>query len=551
MKKSLFLSAALMALAFTACEEKPEPVPAVDPEYTVASDDETEFGQTYGKQKTVSFYIKSANGEVVGENIDVTVKVDESKVDAYNAAHSSAVAALLPEVAYSFSDKTLKVYKNNKKSLSADLKIAVDIAMADGLYVLPIGIESISNESAKIAEDATLYIVVTKEHLDIDKGKGTKAEPYLIYDKQDLMDMHEECVTSDVAPDGCVYFKMMADVDLEMTRESDNDWEPINTASPYTKKVDFNGNGKTIKNLVSKAYTYASFLGVAHGEVYDLTFEDCFVQGSYAIGIVGGYAGTTGIPVVVKNVKAKNCEVNNIEGSKNGVGGLFGRICEANINCCSFDGKVSSIRDYAGGIFGYDAGTSTVTNCSSSGLLCTTSQRTGGIAGGLIKANSAIKNCVSTMAIYSTSFCIGGIAGHCNQDNKASFQTPNNEISGCIAWNDSLSVRKTGAINWSSGAVIGFCAPSNTLKDCYRKNGLALIIDNAEAATFFKFENHDGTYGAGNLLPVNCTFGAEDPHCAKYDGKEAAAGETASAIAKKIGYDETIWDLSGATPVLK
>ena len=36
-----------------------------------------------------------------------------------------------------------------------------------------------------------------------------------------------------------------------------------------------------------------------------------------------------------------------------------------------------------------------------------------------------------------------------------------------------------------------------------------------------------------------------------FNGKAAAAGKTASQVAKEIGWDETIWDLSGEIPALR
>ena len=36
-----------------------------------------------------------------------------------------------------------------------------------------------------------------------------------------------------------------------------------------------------------------------------------------------------------------------------------------------------------------------------------------------------------------------------------------------------------------------------------------------------------------------------------WHGKAADAGKTASDVAKDLGWDETIWDLSGEEPVLK
>ena len=44
--------------------------------------------------------------------------------------------------------------------------------------------------------------------------------------------------------------------------------------------------------------------------------------------------------------------------------------------------------------------------------------------------------------------------------------------------------------------------------------------------------------------------GTANPNRA-YQGKAAAADATISSVAKSIGWDETIWDLSGELPVLK
>ena len=36
-----------------------------------------------------------------------------------------------------------------------------------------------------------------------------------------------------------------------------------------------------------------------------------------------------------------------------------------------------------------------------------------------------------------------------------------------------------------------------------------------------------------------------------YHGKAAPAGSTVSSVARTLGWSETVWDLSGAVPVLK
>jgi hypothetical protein len=67
--------------------------------------------------------------------------------------------------------------------------------------------------------------------------------------------------------------------------------------------------------------------------------------------------------------------------------------------------------------------------------------------------------------------------------------------------------------------------------------------DLAQFNTPFDQENVD----ADNPLVVNHTAQYYLP----YHGKAAAATETASAVAKRIGWEDTVWDLSGAMPVLK
>lgn len=559
MKKILLISLAMLTLAVTACQ-KSDPKEQGDATYAVKTTGDTYFTVSQSGSKKISIYVGTANGNVDKNMLTATLKVDSTLVDKFNQGRDTA-CVMLPKAAYDFTDPEItvhKIYPNNTKSISADFNVKFETEMADTFYVLPITIESIVGSStAKIDANAPLYLVFKK--MKRDRGNGTAAFPYLIENKTDLLDMHTDCVPEDEAPDGCVYFKLMADIDLEMTKETTEDWEPLNWESPYKKKVNFNGNHHTIKNLVSmNGFTYASLFGVVYGEVYDLTIENAYIEGEYAIGVLGGYVGTTNIPANVHGVKIKNSEVVNTGGTKNGVGGLCGRVCESTIDGCSFDGKVTSVRDFAGGIFGYDAGTSIIKNCATSGLITTSKQKSGGIGGGLIKTDSKIQNCFTTMGIFSGNSNCGGIVGACNLDNNKSFQTPNNEISQCIAWNDSLSVRSLGENNWSCGAIVSFSAPTNNLYGCYRRNGLQLIINDPTAAAAFVLSNHDQAYNAGNPLPTDCPVDEQTNqfidgkhHIAKYDGKEATAAQTASEIATTLGWDTNIWDLTGPTPKIK
>jgi hypothetical protein len=59
--------------------------------------------------------------------------------------------------------------------------------------------------------------------------------------------------------------------------------------------------------------------------------------------------------------------------------------------------------------------------------------------------------------------------------------------------------------------------------------------------------DHENVYDA---LPEAPAYSAEATQCA-YHGKAAEADATVSSVARELGWDETIWDLSGAFPTLK
>ena len=82
-----------------------------------------------------------------------------------------------------------------------------------------------------------------------------------------------------------------------------------------------------------------------------------------------------------------------------------------------------------------------------------------------------------------------------------------------------------------------------TLTDCYRRADMNLV----DAAGAMVLEDHENVSNATPPFPSYF----EDATQAAYHGKAAAADATVSSIAKELGWDEAIWDLSGAFPVLK
>ena len=57
--------------------------------------------------------------------------------------------------------------------------------------------------------------------------------------------------------------------------------------------------------------------------------------------------------------------------------------------------------------------------------------------------------------------------------------------------------------------------------------------ENSDADTPLDFKGFSGTY-----------------YC-PYNGKAAAQDATISSVARQLGWDESVWDLSGDTPVLR
>ncbi|MBP5740900.1 MAG: hypothetical protein J6W59_04010, partial [Bacteroidales bacterium] len=206
-------------------------------------------------------------------------------------------------------------------------------------------------------------------------GKGTAEKPWVIETVEQLLFVREDLLAGATR-----YFKLGADIDMK-----DVEWVPLNLDDPYDKCIDFNGNGHTISNFTCNSPSYSSFFGVLYGSVYDLKFENATVTTGKksACGIVGGYCGTTGKPGTCRNVHASGTVTS--AGGVNGVGGLFGRLNEGTVERSSADCAVTSNGNYAGGLFGYDAGVSHVSDCWTAGSV-EGNQRIGGICGGLIQA---------------------------------------------------------------------------------------------------------------------------------------------------------------------
>jgi hypothetical protein len=314
--------------------------------------------------------------------------------------------------------------------------------------------------------------------------------------------------------------------------------------------------GGTIENGVSCTGGILGNIALAdEGSV----IEGCSFSGSINLPAAGDYNG--GIIGAIrkgsKDVLISNCHVaaDITSGtSKSYIGGILGANWNGNtgtvIEKCSYSGTIKTIESGNGGsglagICGYTQAI-VIRNCRSDGTITQCNYGIGGIAGTVFE-NVTIENCFSSMTLHSR-HGTGGIAGRADNNANASDATTgyNDTFRNCIAWNPSITSRlNIGSGNLSSGAVVGKCVSKNIHSGCIRRPDMVFECF-ADAAYNVLFDQEDND--ASGAMPIPVSLGQ---YYWPYHGKAAAAGKSASDVARDLGWDTSIWDLSGAEPVLK
>lgn len=279
-----------------------------------------------------------------------------------------------------------------------------------------------------------------------------------------------------------------------------------------------------------------SFAGgiVAHSN-WEIIMRRCWSEGTITTSgaIVGGLAGqsnavadgpTTGLEI-------SECWSSMIIKSGSGdTGGLVGR--------SSTNHPLSISNSYFTGSL-----TAQATNKSNYG----------GIIGDCPK-NSTITNCWSSADIKA-GFAMGGIAGRmfgrqgasADQTADIGCSATGNIFTGTIQTTNTSG--ESASNHYSAAAIIGFNSTANTLKNNWRGPGVSFSFY-ANAADNSLFDQDDAD--KDHPLTDNRDHGdSAYKYYRPYHGKAASSGETVSAIAARIGWDTSVWDLSGSTPTLK
>ena len=395
-------------------------------------------------------------------------------------------------------------------------------------------------------------ITLNDKNWTVPTGDGTEAAPYIIRTVEDLTGMDGKLAAEKK------YFAMVNDIDMA----SVTSWIKIENGTP----IDFNGNNRTITNFKPTSYAsgYRGFIGILNVRLANLTISNADVNnGTSPCGIACGYIGNGAATCFgeVENVHVQG----KVTANAKGVGGLVGAIGNGKVNRCSANVEVTNGNgsEQTGGLVGRqndnDGNDETkattnrceILNCFSSGTIKGGKQKVGGIMGSLHDGGETsnvvayVKYCYSTCEVSATRN-VGGVVGNAYNCNKAS------AVEYSIAWNP--SVKTTGSTtegNYVSGAVVGMSRNRQALTDCIRRVDMDFACElTLEGVNSSLIPFDQNNVSATDALQYAGPTGTSYQYIYPYHGKAAAAGETVSDVARRLGWDETIWDLSGDYPQL-
>lgn len=273
-------------------------------------------------------------------------------------------------------------------------------------------------------------------------GKGTEADPYLVYTASDLQGVYKRG-----------YYKLMNDVDL-------TEW--INAKSPKEgwpaigkngiSEIFFDGGGHTVSGLWCKT---------------DAGYNGLFSN------FPGGY---------IRNLNVKVADGKSVSGGDY-TGILIGRFAKGTINNVTVEGNVASTCR-GGGIVG-GAEDLTINSASFAGKVTSTSNdaKLGGIAG---ETNGGkLTRCSANADIEATgeNTIAGGLAGVANSDISVSYSKG--------------SVTLTGAGSYAGG-LLGQNLSSGTVANCYSQASASSKLY-AAGLVAYNYGVVSNSYAKGNV----------------------------------------------------
>ena len=256
---------------------------------------------------------------------------------------------------------------------------------------------------------------------------------------------HAQYETSDPSADAM----LMNDLALNHTIDDAATWVPIGNGD-ISYCGTFDGNGKTISNLVANGESYQGFVGHLGdgGVIQNLTLDaTCSVKPgtSYGNNYVGGICGRQSGGTI------QNCANYAEVSGRNYVGGICG-YQEGNSTikfCYNASVDIYGSNGATGGICGFQDGNSTIEFCYNSGKVDSYGDK--GAISGWFKAGCTIRNCYWLQGSCSTGYVNeGGTAENVEQKTAEEFASGavcfllNNSTSGGdLTWYQNLDNGET------------------------------------------------------------------------------------------------------------
>ena len=355
-------------------------------------------------------------------------------------------------------------------------------------------------------------------------GKGTEADPYLIFTADDLTGAYRKG-----------YYKLMNNIDL-------TDW--INANSPTegwlgigrdnSETSQFDGNGFKITGLWSNSTrdNMGLFSMFANGTIKNLTVETATgkqVKGGDCTGILIG-----------RNVNGSiiNCQVTGKVTGTNNVGGIVGSSTDGTIKqCLVIDGNVNASGANAsiGGVAGLT--NSTIEQCQTSGVLTATgaTSQVGGIVGTL-NAGGSVSDCKSSVELHSPYAAAGivsynyGTVSHCFADGNI---FSNNYGAGVVGYNDGADATVSNCVAANNKIDVTYESQQVQQGGGYGQRILGGIKNNAPAP-----ETED------NYALKTMQVSVNDVAQRVYDDIMNGTGKTLTQLKTQSVYSELGWDFA-------
>ena len=546
------------------------------------------------------------------EALTVTIGPGADMVSKYNLAYGTDYQ-MLPADAYELPTTPFVIPRYNKESPTAQLRLKGSGCEIDKVYVLPIVITKAEGAEFEAPEDNVAYVRFKMTPAQ-QEGAGTVDDPYLINDLDEFLKMDNllkdgETVCFKLMAD--IDLSSLTFTAEEPWKPINFATDDEAKAAARKRKIEFDGNNHKLSGFTGGGPMFAILVG----SVKNLTVENFNItsdadDAATVVGVAG--ASDDAASFTMKNVVVKSSKVENdykrsgalIAHLRNGVvedcsadcsvtaqqqaGGLIGRVDNGSVINCSASGSATTEAYYCGGLIGY-TGDITVKGCSATGSAASLSgnySRAGGLIG-QIEGNATIEKCFATGNVQGEGHMAGGLIGVVGADDITV------SISKCYA-TGSVTLPHGESGNWAhAGGLLGTIAGKGTgeapivnIDNCYSTGAIAvrrysggfmgsiyskpakLNVTNSYTTSDISgivLADRCGSFiGSVDAMDkgtaVTCkgfvawdtsargfSYGDSVPVEGNYWGTEGTVSQQAS----KLGWDSSVWDLSGNEPKLK